>query len=107
MKGNQWKWIEKSRITSRPEKKVGIENPKKAKVVATWSKTEYCFTAARMPSGRAISRRRMKAKPITKRVVGMRPEIRPRAPVRDEKENPQSPLTQRRPTWRTAPGSDR
>src|SRR3954447_1187138 len=94
MKGSQWKWIEKIRIAIKPEKKVGIENPKKAKVVATWSKTEYCFTAARMPIGRAMIRLRMKAKPITKSVVEMRPEIRPRTPVRDEKEKPQSPLTQ-------------
>src|SRR3954453_3455607 len=94
MKGGQEKWSKKIRIANKPEKKVGIENPKKAKVVATWSKIEYCFTAARTPIGRAISRLSTKAMPITKSVLEMRPETRLRTPVRDEKKKPQSPLIQ-------------
>ncbi len=75
MKGNHPSLTEKIRITSSPEKNVGIENPKKAIDVAIWSKIEYCLTAARMPIGRAISRLTRNARPITNSVVGSRPRM--------------------------------
>ncbi len=62
----------KIKMNSRPVQKVGNENPMKANVVATLSKTEYCFTADSTPIGIAINKLSRKADPLTISVVGMR-----------------------------------
>ena len=44
----------KRRMKRMPEKKVGMLKPRKANVVANWSKSEYCFNAEMTPTGIAI-----------------------------------------------------
>ncbi len=56
-----------------PEKKVGTLKPRKAKVVATWSKIEYCLIEERTPIGIAMRTLSRNAVPEIFSVTGSRP----------------------------------
>src|SRR5437762_6264058 len=72
MNGSQSSHRLKTRMNTSPVKKVGSENPTKASVVVSWSKTEYGRSAEYVPIGSATSRPRICALPSTKSEVGRR-----------------------------------
>ena len=49
--GNQPSFTEKSRISSRPSQKTGMEMPISPRIMVKLSKKEYCFVAEMMPMG--------------------------------------------------------
>ena len=73
-------------------KKVGREKPRKAPVVAIWSKSEYGRVAEMTPMGMAMRRPRSCAEPMTRMVVGSRCRMSWSTLTRLTNEKPQSPF---------------
>ena len=49
--GSQRRCTEKSRMSSRPSQKTGMDRPIMAKIMVTVSKSEYCLIAESIPQG--------------------------------------------------------
>src|SRR5579872_6547597 len=81
----------KTMMNRTPVKNVGRENPMNANVVASWSNSEYCFTAERTPIGTARQTATRYDEPTTHRSVGRRCRISRSTGTRLANEYPQSP----------------
>ena len=60
-----------------PSQKFGTEMPNRETVVARWSKMEYCFVAANIPSGTPIHSATTMLSSASSAVVGNRSRISP------------------------------
>jgi len=96
----------KTRMKQSPVKKVGSENPMKASVVVSWSKTEYGRSAEYVPIGSATSRPRICALPRTKSESQALEDQRVHV-TRLTNEKPQSPCSIAPSSARSARPADR
>lgn len=75
--GNRFSFREKSRISITASQKMGMDTPIRETTMLTLSTQVFCFTAARMPRGRASRMDTTAATSVSCTVYGKRAMISP------------------------------